>query len=163
MEHLNTLSRRVFHPGLLSFICLSLIPAASVKAKTSAASRQRGRKSRSSAGYYLTAHRRPVRLQVQPSSSRWRSPTQRCRIMWQDETVMRRDGRVETVWLLQQTTDKRDKNTHWVLSVVVAQGFWRQRSVTWARGWQRELVSNKQAGSKICNKASDNQLCDILV
>lgn len=58
-------------------------------------------------------------------------PTQRCRIMWEDKTVMSREGRIETCRLLQQATDKRDQNTHWVLSVLVAQGFVRRLSVMW--------------------------------
>lgn len=68
--------------------------------RTSPACRQRDRISGSFAGYYLTAHRRPVRLKVQHSGRGWRSPpTPRCldNVTGQDSDEPR--WRSRTGWL----------------------------------------------------------------
>lgn len=84
----------------------------SLSGETSAACRQGGRISRSFTGYYLTAHRRPVRLKVQHCSLGRRFPHSALtdNVTGQDSDELR--WRAETGWLLQKTTDKRDKNTH---------------------------------------------------
>lgn len=68
---------------------------------------------------------------------------------------------VETGWLLQQPTDKRDKNTHWVLSALVAHGFVCQPSEICVQLRQKEYQTNKLA-LKYTTKAWNNQLLDIL-
>lgn len=76
-------------------------------------------------------------------------------IMWQDKTVMSRDGGPGLVDFNGGRLIKKGQKHR--LSAIC------QPALRRVRAWRTELASNKQAGIKKHNNAADNQLCDISV
>ena len=143
---------------VVSFSCLSVICTdVSLSGETSAACPQRGRIVRSFARYHLTAHRRLVRLKVQQSSHGWRFSTQGCRVMWHDKTVMSWDGRWDRLTFTMDGWYKGQKHT---VSTICCGC---KRVCLPSLSYRRLSVTQRQVAIKICKKASNNQLYDILI